>query len=169
MAMIYKIHPATGFARLGTSDAFFIGPERPGDAGVELNGAAETPVATYKSAGQLKKQGARFRVFEYSEGNGGALTLVREITAAEARIRWTVTLVNSKAAGKKIVPDTVGTRQVMVPGRWTGTTVSRARTSSSTEARVTLRPVIPSRPSTTVGFSAGRCPSDGWRWIRRDA
>ena len=37
MATVYKIHPAIGVARVGNHpDAFFVGPEAPGSAGVEI-------------------------------------------------------------------------------------------------------------------------------------
>jgi hypothetical protein len=99
--LIYKIHPAIGVARVGDSpDAFFIGPEKPGDPGVEIGpGGAETPIANHKAAGKIKRQGARFRVFEYDKDAAtGALTLKREITADDAQIEWKVDLVNRKAA-----------------------------------------------------------------------
>jgi L-Lysine epsilon oxidase N-terminal/L-lysine epsilon oxidase C-terminal domain len=99
--LVYKIHPAIGVARVGDSpDAFFIGPEKPGDPGVEIGaGGAETPIANYKLAGKAKRQGVRFRVFEYDKNDTtGALTLKREITADDAQIEWKVVLVNRKAA-----------------------------------------------------------------------
>jgi hypothetical protein len=107
--LIYKIHPAIGVARVGDSpDAFFIGPEKPGDPGVEIQaGGAETPVTNHKVAGKIKRQGARFRVFEYDKNaTTGALTLKREITFDDAQIEWKVDLVNRKAAFDRVIaPD----------------------------------------------------------------
>lgn len=99
--LIYKIHPAIGVARVGDSpDGFFIGPEKPGDPGVEIGaGGAEASIGKYKLAGKTKRQGVRFRVFEYDkDATTGALTLKREITADDAQIEWKVELVNRKAA-----------------------------------------------------------------------
>src|SRR5207244_993362 len=80
-----KSHPAIGIARLGNSPTeYFIGPERPG----------VSPKTGFRDAqGRIKRQAARFRLFGYdSKGK-----LVKEITAREAAIVWTVHLANSKA------------------------------------------------------------------------
>jgi hypothetical protein len=104
MAKIYKIHPAVGIMRVGdSSDAFFIGPETPGQPGVELNGGNETPITNYKANGRIKRQAARFRVFEYDQAGSGTQTLIREVTADDATIDWKVVLVNRKAAGANIL------------------------------------------------------------------
>ncbi|MGH9932375.1 MAG: LodA/GoxA family CTQ-dependent oxidase, partial [Pyrinomonadaceae bacterium] len=86
-----KIHPAIGIARLGNSPTgFFIGPEKPR--------AHPRPRTGYKDAQhRVKRQAARFRLFGYDK-NG---KLVKEITSADAKIEWTVHLVNSKAAAKR--------------------------------------------------------------------
>lgn len=86
-----KIHPAIGIARLGNSPAgFFIGPELPG-----IN---KPPVGGYKDAQmRVKRQAARFRIFGYGEDGN----VVKEITAKDADIRWTVHLANKKAAWKE--------------------------------------------------------------------
>ena len=48
----------------------------------------------------MRRQGARFRIFEYDRNDStGRLSLVREITAAEATINWSVKLASRKAAG----------------------------------------------------------------------
>lgn len=85
-----KIHPAIGIARLGNSSTkFFIGPELPG--------IQKRPVGGYKDAqGRVKRQAARFRLFGY-DAKG---KLVREISAKDAAITWTVHLANKKAAWK---------------------------------------------------------------------
>jgi hypothetical protein len=88
-------------ARVGNHpDAFFVGPETPNDRGVEIAAdGAETPVGKYKEAGRIKRQVARFRVFEYEKNPAtGLMTLKREITSKEAKIEWRVDLVNRKAA-----------------------------------------------------------------------
>lgn len=89
-----KVHPAIGIARVGNSpDQFFVGPEMPG--------VCDVPAGGYKDAGEpgkgipprVKRQAARFRIFGYdSDGNA-----VRELTASDASITWTVHLANKKA------------------------------------------------------------------------
>jgi hypothetical protein len=110
MPLTYRIHPAIGVARVGDSpDDFFIGPEAPGipptltkpDAPALPGGQK----GTYKdSKSSVKRQGARFRIYQYTTNDAGAVTKVREITAADARIEWEVHLANRKAAAKRI-PD----------------------------------------------------------------
>jgi hypothetical protein len=99
---VYKIHPAIGVARVGDHpSAFFIGPETPGGVGLEIDSTTggEIPVTKYKASGQIKRQAARFRIFEYEVAPvTGILTLQREITANEATIEWKVDLVNRKGA-----------------------------------------------------------------------
>src|SRR6185295_6349786 len=56
------------------------------------------------SKSRVKRQGARFRIYEYTSNDAGATTSVREITAADARIEWEVHLANRKAAAQRI-PD----------------------------------------------------------------
>jgi hypothetical protein len=113
MAKVFKIHPAVGIARVGDHpDAFFVGPELAYSP--ELDGASalqgvspvdldanvkDIPFTTYKKDGHIRRQGARFRIFSYEQGAGGALTDPREITAApNVEITWTVELCNRKAA-----------------------------------------------------------------------
>jgi hypothetical protein len=97
----YRIHPAIGIARLGNSpERFFIGPEAPG-VSPSLNepDTPPSPQSTYKDdQRRIKRQGARFRVYEYTFDDANALAQVREITAADAQIEWEVHLVNRKAA-----------------------------------------------------------------------
>ncbi|HET6935703.1 MAG TPA: LodA/GoxA family CTQ-dependent oxidase [Candidatus Angelobacter sp.] len=83
-----KIHPSIGIARLGNSPTdFFIGPEIPLDH--------TPPAGGYKDAScRVKRQAARFRLFGYDQ-NGN---LVKELTAADADITWTVHLCNKKAS-----------------------------------------------------------------------
>jgi len=82
------IHPAFGIARVGNSpDEFFLGPEAPGPH--------PTPGDGFKdAAGRIKRQAARFRVY----GLDADRNVVRELTAADAEISWTVHLANTKAA-----------------------------------------------------------------------
>lgn len=83
------IHPAIGVARVGNSrEEYFIGPE------VTEPMQPDRPGAYKDGTGALKRQAARFRVYGYdAQGN-----VVRELTAADADIRWTVHVANRKAA-----------------------------------------------------------------------
>jgi hypothetical protein len=104
MPKVYKIHPGIGIMRVGDHpDAFFVGPETPGRPGVELGGAGENPVQQYKVDGRLKRQAARFRVWEYDQAADGTLVPVREIAAGQATVAWKVTLVNRKAASESLM------------------------------------------------------------------
>jgi L-Lysine epsilon oxidase N-terminal/L-lysine epsilon oxidase C-terminal domain len=113
VATLYKIHPAIGIARVGDHpDSFFIGPELSyaaelkdasqikGASPIELDGnGTEVAFATYKKDGQIRRQGARFRIFAYDQGPGGTLANPREIkSSANAEITWSVELCNRKAA-----------------------------------------------------------------------
>jgi hypothetical protein len=83
-----RIHPAIGIARVGNSpDDFFIGPEVPYPT--------DPPNGGYKDAsGRLKRQAARFRVYGYDDDGN----VVRELTADDADIKWSVHVANKKAA-----------------------------------------------------------------------
>lgn len=82
------IHPAIGIARVGDSeDEYFLGPE--------VSDEEPLPTGSYKDAtGALKRQAARFRVYGY-DADG---RVVRELTAADADVTWTVHVANTKAA-----------------------------------------------------------------------
>ncbi|MBT2453045.1 LodA/GoxA family CTQ-dependent oxidase [Streptomyces sp. ISL-43] len=81
-----EIHPSIGIARVGDSpDSLMIGPESPG--------IPPRPDGGFKdSAGRIKRQAARFRLFGYDRAG----TVLGEITSAEARITWTAELANAK-------------------------------------------------------------------------
>src|SRR5581483_11341213 len=82
------IHPAIGIARVGNSlTEHFLGPE--------VAGPHPDPQGGYKdAAGRMKRQAARFRIYGLDAGG----TVVKEITAADAQITWSVHLANKKAA-----------------------------------------------------------------------
>ncbi|HEU4883778.1 MAG TPA: LodA/GoxA family CTQ-dependent oxidase [Longimicrobium sp.] len=82
------IHPAIGVARMGNSQAdFYVGPE-------VTEPLPQPPGFMHDASGALKRQGARFRVYGYD----AAGNVVRELTAADAEVRWTVHVANHKAA-----------------------------------------------------------------------
>jgi hypothetical protein len=87
-------------------DDFFIGPEAPGVPPTlnKPDGSSSQP-GKYKDKGnKIKRQGARFRIYEYTEDAVGVVTKVREITSTEAQIEWEVHLVNRKAAAPRLTP-----------------------------------------------------------------
>ncbi len=92
-----EIHPPIGVARLGSSvlpsrEGYFIGPkpDRP-------------PPATYRdSAGGLKRQAARFRLFECERDDRGRLLQATELELSAVRsLTWTVHLVNRKGIARR--------------------------------------------------------------------
>lgn len=105
---VYRIHPSVGIARVGDSpDAYFIGPEAPGQV---------TPKGTQRDAlGFIKRQGARFRVYETTLDERGRTVSVRELNSNDAEIRWTVQLANRKAAAAKFPPELGGLRNANIP------------------------------------------------------
>ena len=83
-----KIHPGIGIARVGNSeDEYFIGPEVPCPVPHE-------PGYYRDCAGALKRQAARFRIYGYNRKG----EVVKELTAEDASIEWTVEIANKKAA-----------------------------------------------------------------------
>src|SRR6266542_62696 len=97
----YRIHPSIGIARVGDSpDDYFVGPEVPGlQSSLNKPDAPPSPNETYKDKkGRIKRQGARFRIYEYTLNDARTPTKIREITAADAQIQWEVHLANRKAA-----------------------------------------------------------------------
>jgi peptidoglycan hydrolase-like protein with peptidoglycan-binding domain len=105
---VVRIHPSVGIARLGDSpDAYFIGPEAPG---------VVAPKGAQRDAlGFIKRQGARFRVYETTLDERGRTLSVRELTSSDAEIRWTVQLANRKAAAAKFPPQVGGRRNSSMP------------------------------------------------------
>jgi hypothetical protein len=82
-----RIHPGLGIARIGNSpDGYYCGPESPGEV--------VDPPGGYKDAdGRIKRQAARFRIYAYDCNDQP----IRELTASDASITWTVHLANRKA------------------------------------------------------------------------
>jgi len=81
------IHPGIGVARIGDSKTeYFIGPE--------VTEPSPEPPGYYRDdSGALKRQAARFRIY----GFNAAGQVVRELTAGNADVNWTVHLANKKA------------------------------------------------------------------------
>ncbi len=84
----FAIYPSIGIARVGNSpDEHFFGPELPGQY-------PRDPDDYRDKSGCIKRQAARFRVY----GLDADGRVVKEITAADARITWKVEVANKKAA-----------------------------------------------------------------------
>src|SRR5262249_18215989 len=82
------IYPSIGIARVGNSKTeWYIGPEVP-DPLPQSQGFYRD------DTGALKREAARFRVY----GVNAAGAAVRELTASDAEVVWTVQLANKKAA-----------------------------------------------------------------------
>jgi hypothetical protein len=98
MATTYKIHPAIGVARVGTSSSFYIAPESAG--GLPTDPVSGQPVTSFRDGdgGNLLRQAQRFRVFAYDDTKPNDPGT--EVTAGSgdvAAIEWTVYLANKKA------------------------------------------------------------------------
>jgi hypothetical protein len=106
---IYRIHPAIGIARLGNLDpdlGYIIGPEIPGQG--PIDGLTGETVVQYKDSGLIKRQAARFRIWEYEYDSNGRLNPIGEVlpqtpTPGKPKpyvksITWTVHLANRKAS-----------------------------------------------------------------------
>ncbi|MCC7698365.1 LodA/GoxA family CTQ-dependent oxidase [Janthinobacterium sp. EB271-G4-7A] len=120
-----RIHPAIGIARVGNSEEYYLGPESPagmpldgqdGTGGLPIRpGTEDTAIASTElrdASGKLKRQAARFRIYQYAfDAADGveAYPLGRRGAAAEVTIGsmvdgkivkdiiWTVHLANKKA------------------------------------------------------------------------
>ncbi|MER8513710.1 LodA/GoxA family CTQ-dependent oxidase [Mesorhizobium sp. M1060] len=99
MATELRIYPGIGIARLGDHPtAFFLSPEVPGIGPLELtDDDTISPISVHRAGGQVRRQGARFRVYEVESDASGTVTKYREITSKEAKIEWGVELANQKA------------------------------------------------------------------------
>src|SRR5215475_6305475 len=97
--MALRIYPSIGMARVGNDlTQFYIGPEIPGHPGFDVDDQGnETPIKQYKvDDDQIKRQAARFRLFEVDGGVPRPAQL-----PAGATVEWTVHLVNKKAAVRR--------------------------------------------------------------------
>ena len=119
MAKELRIYPGIGIARLGDHPtSFFLSPEAPGAGPLELtNDDTIKPITTHREGGSVRRQGARFRVYEVETNAAGAVVNSREITADDAKIEWRVELANTKAAaGRFSSEDTPESDEERNPG-----------------------------------------------------
>jgi hypothetical protein len=112
--MSFEIHPAIGIARLGSSDGpdgdyYFFGPEpKPLAAAAQAQDVTYVPVRyesdgmtelrRYRVGDALKRQAARFRIFNCTRKPDGTLLSSTEIDYGQVIVEWTVHLANRKAA-----------------------------------------------------------------------
>jgi hypothetical protein len=95
--MAFRIYPSIGVARVGNDlTHFYIGSEIPGHLGFDIDDQGnETLIQQYKvDDDQIKRQAARFRLFEV---DGGGVPRPAQLPAG-ATVEWMVHLVNKKAA-----------------------------------------------------------------------
>ncbi|HEY0468943.1 MAG TPA: LodA/GoxA family CTQ-dependent oxidase, partial [Polyangiaceae bacterium] len=86
MAIVYKIHPALGVARVGNApDEFFIGPE-------SADELVQPPGGFKDASCRVKRQAVRFYIFEHDTATGTAA----EITDQVPSITWHFTPVCGK-------------------------------------------------------------------------
>lgn len=118
---VLRIHPAIGIARVGNSPQYYLGPETMAglpltDGGAAVGGLPIRPGTESETItsselrdryGALKRQGARFRIYAYSEeaarrypsGEGTEIKIGSEVDGHRVvDIVWTVHLANKKAA-----------------------------------------------------------------------
>lgn len=95
--MEYEIHPAIGIARVGSSrtggeNSYFVGPE-----------PDNSPPSSYRDpVGDLKRQAARFRLFECRRDGRGTLVEASELPWSAVRgLTWTVHLANRKGVARR--------------------------------------------------------------------
>lgn len=124
---IFRVHPAIGIARLGSSEDYYLAPESA--AGVKQDqatglfgglpvkpGTDDTPItdADFRDAtGKVKRQAARFRVYQYPAASAGSYPsgAGTEVTIGTrigdktvVAIRWQVHLANKKT-NAYIIPE----------------------------------------------------------------
>jgi hypothetical protein len=119
MSANLRIHPAIGFARVGNSEDYYLQPETIAampQAGQTVNGGLPIKKGTENShitsgevrdsGGKLKRQGARFRIFQYQAGAqqaypspAGEEVVIGSVVDGKrvTDIIWTVHLANKKA------------------------------------------------------------------------
>jgi L-Lysine epsilon oxidase N-terminal/L-lysine epsilon oxidase C-terminal domain len=110
MAKEYKIYPGIGISRLGDSlVSFFLSPEIPGLGPLELTADdSPKPVGKYKDAnGFVRRQAARFRIFEFDTDSEGKTTSREIIAGNGTQIEWRVELANEKSAAGKFFSEDI--------------------------------------------------------------
>lgn len=93
----FRIHPSIGVARLGNApEEFFVGPEQPG---IPANWEGAGFGSFRDVAGRIKRQAARFHLFEYvADGNGGLRPEEVHLGGEVADVEWRVQIANRKSS-----------------------------------------------------------------------
>ena len=116
METIYSIHPAIGVARVGdsekradgspTQESYYVGPEVPGfDFVPSAYNDTGLGKGKYRDLdGRIRRQGARFRIYEKTVNEMGEVVSAREVTSDDAKITWTVSLANKKGTAERFPP-----------------------------------------------------------------
>lgn len=125
---VFRLHPTINFARVGSSDDYYLSPET--SAGLPTPGAGDTvgglpikkgtegePITSddlRDDDGHLRRQAARYRIFAYDfkppDGypGGAGVEICTGSTLADGRVVkdvvWTVHLANKKANAYNVVP-----------------------------------------------------------------
>ena len=124
---VFRVHPAIGIARVGNSEEFYLGPEtmaglpvgpfadtggRDLDGGLPIRAGTESTIISSDelrdSAGRMKRQAARFRIYQYPAQNKGKErypcgqgeeVVIGSVVGGRTvtDIVWTVHLANKKA------------------------------------------------------------------------
>jgi len=113
-----RIHPAIGIARVGTSREYYLGPEtmaaEPGEGvltgGLPIKPGTDSTTITSgdlrDSDGKLKRQAARFKIYQYQDGDtysypsaGGEEVVIGSVVDGKMvkDVVWAVHLANKKA------------------------------------------------------------------------
>lgn len=125
---VFRLHPTINFARLGTSDDYYLSPDT--SAGLPIPAMGETvgglpvrlgtedePITSddlRDDDGNLLRQAARFRIFSYAferpdtYPDGGGVEILPGSSVDDGRVVkdvvWTVHLANKKANAYNVVP-----------------------------------------------------------------
>ena len=92
----FKVFPPIGIGRVGGSDSFFLGPETETSMGIEIDdNGHENEIVNFKdSNGLIKRQAARFQIFELDDTTG----TYKPIVGNKPSVQWRVQLANKKAS-----------------------------------------------------------------------
>jgi L-lysine epsilon oxidase-like protein len=164
MATRYRIYPSIGIARLGEDPDFFLGPEIPGVGPTELTQDGSLVRTTrFKDASKKKvrKQGARFHLFESSDG----LSWKPAVLPNGATVTWSVTLINKKSAVKRGLepPIATGRPQIVDAGQIIegGTKTISGNDATSAPFMGTYKTTPPGGATFQVQVELGQLKTDG--------
>jgi hypothetical protein len=89
-------------------DSFILAPEIPGAGPLESTADDSVqPVKNYKQGGMIRRQAARFRIFEFDTDSAGQTTSREVNLSTGAQIEWRVELANEKASAGRFVDESL--------------------------------------------------------------